>query len=141
MPEPTRTAPCADERAWLREGLGSLLGRYEAPLIECARRITGDADRARDAVQETFLKLCAQSRPPDQAGVAAWLFTVCRNAALDIQRRDRVMNRVNESALPHDSGVKTSLELVEVTPFQDQGNASAAIAVELVQSAFGKKIL
>jgi RNA polymerase sigma-70 factor (ECF subfamily) len=81
-----------------------LLARYEAPLIECARRITGDADRARDAVQETFLKLCAQSRPPDESGVAAWLFTVCRNAALDIQRRDRGMNRVHESALPHDSG-------------------------------------
>jgi arginase len=41
----------------------------------------------------------------------------------------------------HDSGVMTSLELVEVNPILDQGNASAAFAVELVQSAFGKKIL
>jgi arginase len=37
--------------------------------------------------------------------------------------------------------VMTSLELVEVNPILDQGNASAAFAVELVQSAFGKKIL
>ncbi len=43
--------------------------------------------------------------------------------------------------LLHDSGVMTSLELVEVNPILDQGNASAAFAVELVQSAFGKKIL
>jgi arginase len=41
----------------------------------------------------------------------------------------------------HDTRVMTSLEMVEVNPILDQGNASAAYAVELVQSAFGKKIL
>ena len=43
--------------------------------------------------------------------------------------------------LLHDSGVMTSLEMVEVNPILDQGNTSATFAVELVQSAFGKKIL
>jgi arginase len=41
----------------------------------------------------------------------------------------------------HDSGVMTSLEMVEVNPILDDRNASGAFAVELVQSAFGKKIL
>lgn len=41
----------------------------------------------------------------------------------------------------HDSGVMTSLELVEVNPILDDRNSSALFAVELVQSAFGKKIL
>ena len=40
-----------------------------------------------------------------------------------------------------DAGVMTSLELVEVNPILDKCNASAEFAVELVQSAFGKKIL
>jgi arginase len=40
-----------------------------------------------------------------------------------------------------DSGVMSSLELVEVNPILDQHNASAEFAVELVQSGFGKKIL
>jgi arginase len=40
-----------------------------------------------------------------------------------------------------DAGVMTSLELVEVNPILDEGNASAEFAVELVQSAFGKKIM
>ena len=40
-----------------------------------------------------------------------------------------------------DAGVMTSLELVEVNPILDERNASAEFAVELVQSAFGKKIL
>lgn len=40
-----------------------------------------------------------------------------------------------------DAGVMTSLEIVEVNPILDNRNASAQFAVELVQSAFGKKIL
>jgi arginase len=40
-----------------------------------------------------------------------------------------------------DAGVMTSLEMVEVNPILDDRNTSAAFAVELVQSAFGKKIL
>jgi arginase len=40
-----------------------------------------------------------------------------------------------------DAGIMTSLEVVEVNPILDEGNASAEFAVELVQSAFGKKIL
>jgi arginase len=40
-----------------------------------------------------------------------------------------------------DSGKMTSLELVEVNPIVDVRNQSAEFAVELVQSAFGKKIL
>jgi arginase len=43
--------------------------------------------------------------------------------------------------LLHDSAVMTSLEIVEANPILDQGNSSAEFAVELVQSAFGKKIL
>jgi arginase len=40
-----------------------------------------------------------------------------------------------------DSGVMTSLEVVEANPILDECNASAEFAVELIQSAFGKKIL
>jgi arginase len=40
-----------------------------------------------------------------------------------------------------DSGVMTSLEVVEANPILDDRNASAVFAVELVQSAFGKRIL
>ncbi len=40
-----------------------------------------------------------------------------------------------------DSGAMTSLEMVEVNPILDDRNASGAFAVELVQSAFGKRIL
>ena len=41
----------------------------------------------------------------------------------------------------HAAGVMTSLEIVEVNPILDDRNRSAEFAVELVQSAFGKRIL
>jgi arginase len=40
-----------------------------------------------------------------------------------------------------DSGIMTSMEVVEANPILDERNASAQFAVELIQSAFGKKIL
>ena len=40
-----------------------------------------------------------------------------------------------------DAGVMTSLEMVEVNPILDERNQSAEFAVELIQSAFGKRIL
>ena len=54
---------------------------------------------------------------------------------LDYREAHLIMELLN------DSGAMTSLELVEVNPILDQGNTSAPFAVELVQSAFGKKIL
>jgi arginase len=39
-----------------------------------------------------------------------------------------------------DSGVVSSLEVVEVNPILDSRNQSAEFAVELLQSLFGKKI-
>jgi arginase len=40
-----------------------------------------------------------------------------------------------------DAGVMTSLEMVEVNPILDERNRSAEFALELIESAFGKKIL
>jgi arginase len=41
----------------------------------------------------------------------------------------------------YDAKVVTSLEMVEVNPILDERNSSAEFAVELVQSAFGKRII
>ncbi|HVW37914.1 MAG TPA: sigma factor, partial [Pirellulales bacterium] len=59
---------------WLR----SVVARYEGPLVRYAARITGDAERARDVVQDTFLRLCEQDRAELDGRLAQWLYTVCR---------------------------------------------------------------
>lgn len=72
------------------------LRRYEGGLTHYARRIVGDADRARDVVQETFLKLCQTDAEGLDGHLAQWLYTVCRNQALDIRRREGRMIAVAE---------------------------------------------
>jgi RNA polymerase sigma factor (sigma-70 family) len=73
------------------EWIAEVLARYEAPLLRFAARLLRDGDRARDTVQETFLQLCQQDRPAVEGHLAAWLFRVCRNRALDLRRKETRM--------------------------------------------------
>jgi RNA polymerase sigma-70 factor (ECF subfamily) len=72
---------------WLR----SVVARYEGPLVRYAARITGDAERARDVVQDAFLRLCEQDRAELDGRLAQWLYTVCRRRALDVRRKEHRM--------------------------------------------------
>ena len=69
---------------WIR----TVLGRYEAPLLRYANRITGDVQRAQDVVQETFLRLWREEPENLDGRLAQWLFTVCRNQAVDVRRKE-----------------------------------------------------
>jgi RNA polymerase sigma-70 factor (ECF subfamily) len=81
-----------DRAAWIQ----SAMERYERRLIAYAMRFTGDSERARDVVQETFLRLCAAERAKVQERLAAWLYTVCRNRALDVVRKEHRMQPMSE---------------------------------------------
>jgi len=69
-----------------REWVLAALEQYEGRLLRYSQRLLGDHDAARDVVQFAFLRLC-DARQKDVAGrLAQWLFTVCRNKALDLLR-------------------------------------------------------
>lgn len=63
------------------------LDRYERVLVSYAREITGELESARDAVQETFLRLSRQDVVALEPRLRPWLFLVCRNCALDHRRK------------------------------------------------------
>lgn len=71
-----------------RDWVLAALDEYEGRLLRYACRLTdGDGDLARDVVQHAFLRLCDQ-RPAELEGrLAAWLYAVCRNRAIDLRRR------------------------------------------------------
>jgi RNA polymerase sigma factor (sigma-70 family) len=69
------------------EIIDSALQRYERPLISYAKTITNDLESARDAVQETFLRLSRQDVRALEPRLAPWLYFVCRNCALDHVRK------------------------------------------------------
>lgn len=72
-------------------------------MLTYARRLVGDAEQAQDAVQETFFRLCRQRASTVQPHLAEWLYTVCRNTALDTRRRKRAMQQVEEASRLTDS--------------------------------------
>lgn len=76
-----------------------LLRRFEIPLLQYATRIIGDRERARDVVQETFAKLQRKSGKQLALNSAKWLFTVCRNRALNVCRKERRMAYLDDNVL------------------------------------------
>ncbi len=74
----------------------SAVERYQAALLRYAARLLGDADRARDVVQDTFLRLLCQPVAAVDGHLAEWLFTVCRNRAFDLHRKEGRMKRFEE---------------------------------------------
>jgi len=85
----------ADAASFVREALA----QHEAALMRYAKSITGDVERARDVVQETFVRLWQADREQLGEHVAPWLFTVCRNRALDVARKEGRMQPVGAAAV------------------------------------------
>jgi RNA polymerase sigma-70 factor (ECF subfamily) len=65
-------------------------------------------------VQETFLRLCQQNRASVEPHVAEWLYTVCRNRALDVLRKEKRMKPLtsNQAEL-REAGQPTPPEAAE----------------------------
>ena len=79
--------------------MDEILRRFERPLLQYATRILGDSDRARDVAQETFVKLQQENRTELDHAPAKWLFTVCRNGALNICRKEKRMTYLDQELL------------------------------------------
>lgn len=87
-----------------REWVLGALERYEIPLTRFALRLLGDEDAARDVVQHTLLRLCDQNPEELDGRLAQWLFTVCRNKAVDWLRARRKAAPLDEAALADRAG-------------------------------------
>jgi RNA polymerase sigma factor (sigma-70 family) len=68
--------------------VAALWTRFERPLVRYAARMVRDQERARDLVQDTFVRLC-EADQGEIGDARAWLFRVCRNLAVDHLRRQR----------------------------------------------------
>ncbi len=88
---------------WMRE----VVARWESDLVRYARHLIGDVERARDVVQDTFLKLCQQDREQLDGHLTEWLFTVCRNGALDVRRKEQRMTTMTLEAVMESASLDT----------------------------------
>ena len=80
-----------DDTQQRSEFIREALARYENPLLRHAYMITGDLETARDVVQDTFVRLWDAPMEEIRNHLAQWLFTVCRNRAIDLRRKESRM--------------------------------------------------
>jgi RNA polymerase sigma factor (sigma-70 family) len=88
-----------NSRAQLNEDtrfLERTFAEQQAPLTRYAARLLGDPDRARDVVQDTFVKFMAQPPEAINGHAVEWLYTVCRHRALDVLRKEGRMKRFED---------------------------------------------
>ena len=107
---------------WLR----AVIARWEGPLVRYATRVARDLDLGRDAVQETFLRLCRLSddeRSKVVGHLARWLFTVCRSRALDAKRKESRMSAVMDLDERIAPGQTLPQELLEQRENEDRAIA------------------
>lgn len=96
MKDEIETAPpCEPAADWVQ----AAIEQYESSLLRYANHFVHDLETARDVVQDTFLKLCRQPDEDLRPRLAQWLFTVCRNRAIDICRKERRMKLAPDDQL------------------------------------------
>ncbi len=82
---------CVNERqAARRAALGEVIERRRSRMVALAKRVLGDEETARDAVQDaSLLALRALDGFADRARLSTWLHRIVVNTALLQLRRDR----------------------------------------------------
>jgi RNA polymerase sigma factor (sigma-70 family) len=105
------------DSSWIQ----SVLAEYEQALTRYAAHITCDIERAREVVQDTFLKLCRQKPDEIRSYLAQWLYTVCRNQALDVIRKEKRMTGISDAQLDLQahSGAEVSSEMEKTEQLAD----------------------
>lgn len=97
-----------------RDAFAELIERHHRRLLRVCERLLGDAEDARDAVQEVFLKVMVKAggfRP--KALVSTWLYRVAVNHCLNVLRRRRLRRWVSLSAAEDDDAVAAPPEPAE----------------------------
>lgn len=97
------------------------LDQHESTLIAYTTGILGgDTERARDVVQDAMLRLYLTEPDKVRDNLKSWLFTVCRNRAFDILRKEHRLDLGNE-------------DLIDAAPDHEPDPAESAIMQELYE--------
>ncbi len=97
---PFRPAPMTvprDRSDAIEAEFNRLFNQYSGPIFNFALRMIGDADRAADVAQDTFIKAYRKlDTLTDAASAKAWIYRIATNTAIDAMRRSRHTVRMDE---------------------------------------------
>jgi RNA polymerase sigma-70 factor (ECF subfamily) len=86
------------------ELIGNAVEQMEGPLLRYAFHMTRNREQARDIVQEAFLRLCRSEPEMFRDRIEPWLYTVCRNLALDAKRMQSRTKQLSKLETDHLAG-------------------------------------
>jgi RNA polymerase sigma-70 factor (ECF subfamily) len=93
-------------------GMEAIFKRYSGPVYSVALRVLHDSGQAEDVMQEIFLQLW---RNPEafvhgRGSLGAWLVVVARNRAIDVLRRRKPTDSVDEVVLASPCDISAEAE-------------------------------
>lgn len=97
MPSPTPNSRVSDHAD--SGFLERTFAEQRAPLLRYAMRLLGDRERAQDVVQDAFVRLMGQRPETVDGHTVEWLFTVCRNRAMDVLRKEGRVSHFEEGQI------------------------------------------
>jgi RNA polymerase sigma-70 factor, ECF subfamily len=81
----------------------ALFSEYAGPIYNYVLRMLGDADRAKDVTQDTFIKAFRRlDTLGDPAATRAWVYRIASNTAIDELRRRRFVTPMGADAEAYD---------------------------------------
>ena len=114
-----------------KEKLLSALEIFEGQLLYYATRITGNVEISREIVQDVFLKLWNQGSQHVYSHLPQWLFTVCRNLAIDKLRKEKHMVEFNTKTERINQQVSTSKTPSQIAE-QNEDNSLLIKCIEIL---------
>lgn len=105
-----------------REAFMELYELYADRLFIYCRRMLKDPDRAKDALQNSLIKIyerAAQYQEPSNAG--AWIYRLTRNVCIDMMRSEKEFDELDETTLPPQSDRPRDVMLQEALTSEIEG--------------------
>jgi RNA polymerase sigma-70 factor (ECF subfamily) len=92
--------------------MAELFDRYSGMAYSVALRVVKDAAQAEDVMQDVFFQVWQNPRAfvSDRGSLGAWLAVVVRNRAIDVIRRRKPSDPVEDVVLPSQANVAAEVE-------------------------------
>jgi RNA polymerase sigma-70 factor (ECF subfamily) len=82
------------------EGFRLLVGDFQRPLLYYASKVCGDFDKARDVLQESWIRISRSIHQLQSLGaLRPWLYRIVHGLAIDSVRRDLARERAEDAVL------------------------------------------
>ncbi len=144
----------SDLQRWLtgeKAAFDRIVETHQAGLLRFATGVLRNRDAAQDVVQDTFIRLMKSADSLRESGaLSSWLFRTCRNLAIDLMRKEKVVKRTaveaGQNAQPMQISPSTVVEQKELAAIvldrmsKLTANQRDCIALKLLQGKSYKEI-